>query len=50
MQDTWNEIIFSNINEKLQASAMKLVHDERAGESFYNIWNLISYFVNIEHF
>ncbi|CAB3995820.1 cullin-5 [Paramuricea clavata] len=34
MLDTWNEIIFSNINYKLQASAMKLIHDERAGESF----------------
>ena len=34
MLDTWNEIIFSNINHKLQASAMKLIHDERVGESF----------------
>ena len=34
MLDTWNEIVFSNINHVLQASAMKLVHDERTGESF----------------
>ena len=34
MLDTWNEIIFSNINHQLLASAMKLVHDERAGKSF----------------
>ncbi|XP_046849667.1 cullin-5-like isoform X2 [Xenia sp. Carnegie-2017] len=34
MLDTWNEIIFSNINHKLQSSAMKLVYEERIGESF----------------
>lgn len=34
MLDTWNDVIFSNINHKLQSSAMKLVHGERTGESF----------------
>lgn len=34
MLDTWNSVIFSTINSKLQSSAMKLVHAERTGESF----------------
>lgn len=31
MLDTWNNTIFQQINHKLQASAMKLVLDERSG-------------------
>lgn len=34
MLDTWNESIFSNIKNRLQDSAMKLVHAERQGEAF----------------
>lgn len=34
MLDTWNESIFSNIKNRLQDSAMKLVHAERLGEAF----------------
>lgn len=34
MLDTWNLSIFSNIKERLQTSAMKLVHNERNGEAF----------------
>ncbi|KAG1649294.1 Cullin-5 [Nymphon striatum] len=34
MLDSWNESIFSNIKERLQSSAMKLVHAERNGEAF----------------
>lgn len=34
MLDTWNESIFSNIKNRLQDSAMKLIHAERLGEAF----------------
>lgn len=34
MLDSWNESIFSDIKQRLQDSAMKLVHAERAGEAF----------------
>ncbi|XP_032235365.1 cullin-5 [Nematostella vectensis] len=34
MLDTWNEGIFSSIKNRLQSSAMKLVHAERNGEAF----------------
>ena len=34
MLDSWNQSIFSNIKERLQSSAMKLVHNERNGEAF----------------
>lgn len=34
MLDTWNESIFCNIKNRLQDSAMKLVHAERLGEAF----------------
>eukprot|EP00095_Tigriopus_kingsejongensis_P002852 maker-scaffold442_size170051-snap-gene-0.30 protein:Tk02852 transcript:maker-scaffold442_size170051-snap-gene-0.30-mRNA-1 annotation:"Cullin-5" len=34
MLDSWNQSIFSNIKERLQSSAMKLVHHERNGEAF----------------
>lgn len=34
MLDSWNQSIFSNIKERLQGSAMKLVHNERNGEAF----------------
>ena len=34
MLDKWNSSIFSNIKDKLQYSAMKLVHAERHGEAF----------------
>ncbi|KAL4233301.1 Cullin-5 [Mactra antiquata] len=34
MLDSWNESIFSNIKQRLQDSAMKLVHAERNGEAF----------------
>uniref|UniRef100_A0A3Q2FWC7 Cullin-5 n=1 Tax=Cyprinodon variegatus TaxID=28743 RepID=A0A3Q2FWC7_CYPVA len=34
MLDTWNESIFSNIKNRLQDSAMKLVHAERLGDAF----------------
>ena len=34
MLDLWNQTIFSNIKERLQNSAMKLVHNERNGEAF----------------
>ncbi|KAI8791819.1 cullin-5 [Biomphalaria glabrata] len=34
MLDSWNSSIFSNIKDKLQYSAMKLVHAERHGEAF----------------
>ena len=34
MLDSWNEGIFSTIKDRLQSSAMKLVHSERNGEAF----------------
>lgn len=34
MLDSWNNSIFSSIKNRLQASAMKLVHSERNGEAF----------------
>ncbi|ESO09577.1 hypothetical protein HELRODRAFT_97655 [Helobdella robusta] len=34
MLDSWNQSIFSNIKDRLQDSAMKLVHAERNGEAF----------------
>ncbi|XP_037804406.1 cullin-5-like isoform X1 [Penaeus monodon] len=34
MLDSWNASIFSNIKQRLQDSAMKLVHAERNGEAF----------------
>ena len=34
MLDSWNSSIFSNSKDKLQYSAMKLVHAERNGEAF----------------
>jgi len=34
MLDSWNLSIFSNIKQRLQDSAMKLVHSERTGEAF----------------
>merc|ERR1719510_2088754 len=34
MLDSWNQSIFSNIKQRLQDSAMKLVHAERTGEAF----------------
>ena len=34
MLDGWNANIFSNIKNRLQDSAMKLVHSERNGEAF----------------
>lgn len=34
MLDSWNQSIFSNIKQRLQNSAMKLVHSERNGEAF----------------
>ena len=34
MLDSWNQSIFSNIKNRLQDSAMKLVHAERNGEAF----------------
>ena len=34
MLDSWNESIFSTIKDRLQDSAMKLVHSERSGEAF----------------
>lgn len=34
MLDSWNESIFSDIKQRLQDSAMKLVHAERNGEAF----------------
>lgn len=34
MLDTWNKTIFNDIKERLQNSAMKLVHSERNGEAF----------------
>ena len=33
MLDSWNQSIFSNIKQRLQDSAMKLVHAERTGEA-----------------
>lgn len=34
MLETWNKFIFSNIKDRLQAAAMKLVLAERNGEAF----------------
>lgn len=34
MLDSWNQSIFSNIKQRLQDSAMKLIHSERNGEAF----------------
>ncbi|XP_048768750.1 cullin-5-like [Ostrea edulis] len=34
MLDSWNESIFSNIKQRLQDSAMKLIYAERNGEAF----------------
>jgi len=34
MLDSWNSSIFFNIKQRLQDSAMKLVHAERNGEAF----------------
>lgn len=34
MLDSWNLSIFSDIKNRLQDSAMKLVHAERNGEAF----------------
>lgn len=34
MLDSWNQSIFMNIKDRLQDSAMKLVHAERNGEAF----------------
>lgn len=34
MLDSWNQSIFSNIKQRLQDSAMKLVQSERNGEAF----------------
>ncbi|KAK7107916.1 cullin-5-like [Littorina saxatilis] len=34
MLDSWNQSIFSNIKQRLQSSAMKLVRDERYGDTF----------------
>ncbi|XP_069124836.1 cullin-5-like [Argopecten irradians] len=34
MLDSWNQSIFSNIKQRLQDSAMKLLHAERNGEAF----------------
>lgn len=34
MLDSWNESIFSNIKQRLQDSAMKLIFAERNGEAF----------------
>jgi len=34
MLDSWNQSIFNNIKQRLQDSAMKLVHAERTGEAF----------------
>jgi cullin-5 len=34
MLDSWNDNIFSNIKQRLQDSAMKLLHAERNGEAF----------------
>ncbi|KAL5010455.1 hypothetical protein ScPMuIL_012760 [Solemya velum] len=34
MLDSWNQSIFSNIKQRLQDSAMKLVRSERNGEAF----------------
>lgn len=34
MLDSWNHSIFSNIKQRLQDSAMKLLHAERNGEAF----------------
>ncbi|CAG2254962.1 cullin-5-like [Mytilus edulis] len=34
MLDSWNQNIFSNIKQRLQDSAMKLLHAERNGEAF----------------
>lgn len=34
MLDTWNQSIFYDIKQRLQDSAMKLVHAERNGEAF----------------
>ncbi|XP_046398003.1 cullin-5 isoform X1 [Ischnura elegans] len=34
MLDSWNQSIFCNIKQRLQDSAMKLVHAERNGEAF----------------
>lgn len=34
MLDSWNQSIFSTIKQRLQDSAMKLVHAERNGEAF----------------
>ena len=34
MLDSWNASIFSNIKQRLQDSAMKLVAAERNGEAF----------------
>lgn len=34
MLDSWNQSIFCDIKQRLQDSAMKLVHAERNGEAF----------------
>lgn len=34
MLDSWNESIFSNIKQRLQDSAMKIIFAERNGEAF----------------
>ena len=34
MLDLWNELIFSNIKNRVQDSAMKLVPTERTGGAF----------------
>lgn len=34
MLDSWNQSIFNEIKQRLQDSAMKLVHAERNGEAF----------------
>ena len=34
MLDSWNQSIFADIKDRLQCSAVKLVHAERNGEAF----------------
>lgn len=34
MLDSWNQSIFADIKDRLQHSAVKLVHAERNGEAF----------------
>jgi cullin 5 len=34
MLDTWSKSIFSEIKQRLQNSAMKIIYSERIGESF----------------